>query len=174
MKNVILIGFMGTGKSSCGRVLAHQLGFRFVDLDRAIERRWHITIPEMFSRYGEEYFREKERIMVKEYAGRKHIVLATGGGTVKNAENVALLKTTGAIVCLTATPEVILSRTNRPGRRPVLDAKEKELGDRLLAVKALMEERRYLYDCADYQVDTGEKTPLQVAQEIIGYMKRIS
>ena len=102
MKNVILIGFMGTGKSSCGRVLAHQLGFRFVDLDRAIERRWHITIPEMFSRYGEEYFREKERIMVKEYAGRKHIVLATGGGTVKNAENVALLKTTGAIVCLTA------------------------------------------------------------------------
>ena len=173
MKNVVLIGFMGTGKSSCGRAAAQQLGYRFVDLDKEIEDRYCMAIPEMFKKYGEAYFRDKEKEMVRYWAAQKNTVISTGGGTVKDAENVALLKATGKIICLTADVDTLLARTDKQGRRPVLDARAAELGgDRRQAIRSLLDERQPMYEQADYAVDTGELSPLQVAIKIAEYIKK--
>ena len=161
MKNVVLIGFMGTGKTSTGRALAQRLGRAFVDLDRMIEEEAGRSIPEIFASEGEAAFRALEREAVRRTAKRRALVISTGGGTVK--EN-------GAIICLTASVDVVLARTAHVGDRPVLDAKD--AGDRRQAVADLMAERRELYDVADYSVDTSDLSPLQVVDDIAGYLKR--
>ena len=170
MKNVVLIGFMGTGKTSTGRALAQRLGRAFVDLDRMIEEEAGRSIPEIFASEGEAAFRALEREAVRRTAKRHALVISTGGGTVKDAANVALLKENGAIICLTASVDVVLARTAHVGDRPVLDAKD--AGDRRKAVADLMAERRELYDVADYSVDTSDLSPLQVVDDIAGYLKR--
>lgn len=173
MKNVVLIGFMGTGKSSCGKTTAQQLGYRFVDLDKEIEDKHGMTIPDMFQQYGEQYFRQREKEMVRYWAAQRNVVISTGGGTVKDAENVAVLKSTGKIVCLTADVDTLLERTGRQGKRPVLDARAAQLGgDRIRAIQSLLAERQSMYDQADYTVDTGELSPLQVAIKIAEYIKK--
>lgn len=170
MKNVVLIGFMGTGKTSAGRALAHRLGRAFIDLDAKIEKEAGRSIPEIFAREGEAAFRAMEKEMVKCMASRRALVIATGGGTVKDAANVEALRKNGAIVCLTASVDAVLARTARVGDRPVLD--QKDAGDRRRAVEDLMKERRALYEVADYCVDTSDLSPLQVVDEIVGYLKR--
>ena len=170
MKNVVLIGFMGTGKTSTGRILAQRLGRAFVDLDAKIEEEAGRSISEIFAAEGEAAFRAMEKDMVRRMAARRGLVISTGGGTVKDAASVAELKKNGAIVCLTATVDAVLARTAHVGDRPVLD--RKDAGDRRRAVEDLMAERRALYEVADYSVDTSELSPLQVVDDIIGYLKR--
>ena len=165
MKNIVLIGFMGTGKTSVGRLLASRLGCAFHDLDRKIEERHGMSIPEMFREHGEPYFRAREKEAVREAAERTNLVIATGGGTVKDAENVAILRRSGILVALTADVDTILQRTAARGARPVLD--DADAGDRRAAVVRLMEERRHLYDGADITVDTGGRSPLEVAEHIM-------
>ena len=94
-KNIVLIGFMGTGKSSCGKALATRLGSAFIDLDKYIETKEKMSIPEIFAAKGEAYFREKEREAVRAVVRRKGVVIATGGGTIKDEGNFALLKERG-------------------------------------------------------------------------------
>lgn len=170
MKNVVLIGFMGTGKTSTGRALAQRLGRSFIDLDAMIEEEAGRTIPEIFAAEGEAAFRALEKAAVRRVAARRALVISTGGGTVKDAANVAELKKNGAIVCLKASVDAVLARTAHVGDRPVLDAKD--AGDRRQAVADLMEERREIYAVADYSVDTSELSPLQVVEDIVGYLKR--
>ena len=165
MKNIVLIGFMGTGKTSVGRLLASRLGCAFHDLDRKIEERHGMSIPAMFREHGEPYFRAREKEAVREAAERTNLVIATGGGTVKDAENVAILRRSGILVALTADADTILQRTAARGARPVLD--DADAGDRRAAVVRLMEERRHLYDGADITVDTGGRSPLEVAEHIM-------
>lgn len=165
MKNIVLIGFMGTGKTSVGRLLASRLGCAFHDLDRKIEEKHGMSIPEMFREHGEPYFRAREKEAVREAAERTNLVIATGGGTVKDAENVAILRQNGIFVALTADADTILLRTATRGARPVLD--HADAGDRRAAVVQLMEERRHLYDGADITVDTGGRSPLEVAEHIM-------
>ncbi len=169
MKNIILIGFMGTGKTSTGKRLASKLGLAFVDIDQAIEKEYEMTIPEMFAKCGEDYFRTCEKQMVKRLSERKKTVIATGGGTVKDAENVKILKENGVMICLSASVDAILERTAHKGNRPVLDARDE--GNRRKAVEVLMEERRELYKQADYTVDTSEWSPLQVVDDIVHYLR---
>ena len=169
-KNVVLIGFMGTGKSSTGKVLASRLGFSFIDVDQYIEAKENRSIPEIFAEDGEEYFRRAEREAVKELAERKHLVIATGGGTVKSEENRKLLQENGIIVCLTADVETILERTRRPGVRPLLEGKDDE--GRRAAICSLLEERKEMYSHADLFVDTGDRSPLQIVDEIVHFLKR--
>ena len=121
MTNVVLIGFMGTGKSSTGEMLASRLGCAFLDLDRYIERQEGQTVSEIFADKGEEHFRCLERRAVRDITARQNLVLATGGGTVKDEENRRILQAWGVMVCLMAKAEVILARTSRRGERPVLD-----------------------------------------------------
>lgn len=165
MKNVVLIGFMGTGKTSIGRMLAARLGCAFHDLDKKIEEKHGMTVPEMFARHGEPYFRAREKEIVRETAGRGNLVIATGGGVVKDAENIAQLRRNGIIVALTADIDTILARTAARGTRPVLDCAD--AGDRRAAVAALLAERRRLYEDADITVDTSGRAPLEIAEHIL-------
>ena len=167
-ENVVLIGFMGVGKTSLGKLLAAKLGRPFVDLDEKIETDAGMSIPEIFARYGERFFREMEKKAVREICTRRNIVIATGGGTVKDAENLRLLKNSGVIVCLTTEPEEIFRRTARKGERPVLDASAE---DRLATIRKLLAERQEFYSQADYQVDTTDWSPLQIVNEICEYLK---
>ena len=162
-ENIILIGFMGVGKTSLGKLLASKLGRAFIDLDEKIERDSNMTIPQIFEMHGEKYFRELEKAAVREVTVRKNLVIATGGGTVKDEENLQLLKNSGVIICLTADAEEIFRRTEKRGERPVLDGGGSE---RLETIKKLLAEREKFYSQADFKIDTTEWSPLQIVNEI--------
>ena len=167
-ENIILIGFMGVGKTSLGKLLASKLGRGFVDLDEKIEHDAQMSIPKIFETYGEKYFRELEKAAVKEVSTRRNIVIATGGGTVKDAENLQLLKDSGIIICLTTDPEEIFRRTEKRGERPVLDGGGNE---RLETIKKLLAEREQFYAQADCKIDTTEWSPLQIVNKICEKLK---
>lgn len=153
---------MGTGKTSLGKLLAEKLGRSFIDLDQKIEQDTGLTVPQIFEMYGEKYFRELEKKAVEEVSQRRNLVIATGGGTVKDEENIRMLKSSGMIICLTTEPEEIFRRTERRGERPVLDGGE----DRLATIKKLLAERQKFYAQADYTVDTTDWSPLQIMNDI--------
>lgn len=169
MKNIVLIGFMGTGKTSTGKMLASRLGFSFLDLDQAIEMEAGMKIPEIFERFGEEGFRTREHAAVLKAAKRRNTVISTGGGVVKDGENMQVLRAHGVVVCLTADVDTILARTAMRGQRPVLDGHD--AGDRRAAVAQLMEERAELYADADYTVDTSDWSPLLVVDDIVKFLR---
>ncbi|MBP5199856.1 MAG: shikimate kinase [Schwartzia sp.] len=166
-RHVVLVGFMGTGKTSCGRTLATRLGCGLIDLDKYIEAKEGMSVPEIFAEKGEPYFREKEREAVREVVKRKGAVIATGGGTIKDEENFRLLKERGVLVCLTADIDTIMERTERRGERPMLDRSE----DRRKAVEELLESRREMYGRADFTVDTSRLSPMQAAEEVMSFLR---
>ena len=166
-KHVVLIGFMGTGKTSCGRMLATRLGCGLVDLEKYIEAKEVMSVPEIFAAIGEDYFRAKEREALREVLQRKFTVIATGGGTVKDEENFRLLKERGVLVCLTADVDTILARTERRGERPMLDRHE----DRRKTVEELLESRREIYARADFSIDTSRRSPMEVSEEIVDFLR---
>ncbi len=167
--NVILTGFMGTGKTSLGKMLATKLGRPFVDIDKKIEDEAHMSIPKIFEQFGEEHFRELERAAVRELSNRRGLVISTGGGTIKDEDNLRLLKNSGVLICLTTEPEEIFRRTARRGERPVLDGGGNE---RLETIKRLLDERKKFYDRADYQVDTTEWSPIQIIDDICRHLRQ--
>ena len=169
MKNIVLIGFMGVGKSSTGKILATKLGAAFIDMDTVIEDEEGISIPEIFAKYGEDYFRKKEADLVARVSKRQDTVISTGGGTIKNAQNLKNLQNSGIVVSLTADVDTILERTSHRGDRPVLDKADK--GDRRAAIEKLLTEREGMYSQADFAVDTSDKSPLQVVDCIIRRLK---
>ncbi|MFO7576542.1 MAG: shikimate kinase [Pelovirga sp.] len=140
-QNIILTGFMGTGKSTLGRRLAQRLGYTFVDTDELIEERCGCTIAEIFADRGESWFRQQEEALVRDLAGRQGLVIATGGGLVMNPVNVAALQASGRIICLSATPPEILARVSRQRQvRPLLQG-----DDPLTAIRELLERRQPVY-----------------------------
>lgn len=169
MKNVILIGFMGTGKTSIGKMLATKLGCAFIDMDVLIEEQSGMSIPAMFEKYGEAYFRNKESELAVTLSERQNAVISTGGGIVKNPANIEALRKSGPIVCLTADVDTILVRTSRRGERPVLDNADD--GNRRLAIEKLLSERSAMYQQCDFSIDTSELSPLQVVEAIIRYLR---
>jgi len=171
MKNIVLIGFMGTGKSSIGKSLALRLGRSFVDIDHAIENAEQMSIPDIFAKHGESYFRAVEKKICAAAAARRNAVIATGGGTVKDPDNLAVLRKSGLIVCLTADVDTILERTRRVGQRPLLDAHGSDGAERRKAISDMLEARRDIYACADYTLDTSDKTPLLVIDELMRHLK---
>ena len=165
---IALIGFMGTGKTVAGKVLAGKLDKEFIELDSLIERKAGKTIPEIFRQEGEVAFRELEIEAVKEVAGRRNMVIACGGGVVLNKINIDRLRKECLIVYLTASPDVILQRTADSIReRPLLN-----VGDRALAVRELLESRKPFYEqAADIKVDTSERDIDSIAEQIIRQVK---
>jgi len=111
MNNIYLVGFMGTGKTSVGKELAKKKKWRFLDLDELIQLREKRTIADIFTKEGEPYFRRTEKQVLKEVAKEKKFVVACGGGIVINPDNIKTMKETGIIICLSASPQVILERT---------------------------------------------------------------
>jgi shikimate kinase len=157
---------MGTGKTAIGRVLAKRLGFVFVDCDAEIEKEYGMTISEIFERFGESGFRDRESMVLSMLSGADHVVLATGGGAVLRDENRINLRKKGMIVCLTASPETILKRTKGNTARPLLSVPN-PLGQ----IVKLLEQRRPYYEDADIVIETEGKGPSEVAQEILDKIK---
>lgn len=165
MRNVVLIGFMGTGKSAVGQIVAKRLGWAFVDTDRRIAARERATIPQIFARRGEAYFREVEARVIAEVARRIDTVIATGGGAVLRPENMRRLREGGWIVSLTAPTDVLVRRLDGAGR-PLLR------GDVRGSVARLLEQRRPLYRDADLMIDVSRATPERLADAIIEFLGR--
>ncbi|MDF2634699.1 MAG: Shikimate kinase [Pelosinus sp.] len=168
MKNIVLIGFMGTGKTTVGRLLANRLGRPFFDSDKKIEYEHNMNIREIFEVYGEIYFRQKERMIITRLSRYNNAVIATGGGVVLSPENMTNLKRNGVIITLTASVETILERTSRRHTRPLLD----DLDQREKIVNKLLKERAELYHSADYNIDTSNKSLQQVINEIMFYLRQ--
>ena len=159
--NIVLCGFMGTGKSSVGRLVAEQLRFAFLDTDHVIEARAGKPISEIFTEQGEEAFREMEHKVVKELTERKHTVISTGGGLVVNPENMTSLKQHALVVCLWASPAGIFTRVKNQNHRPLLQGP-----DALEKITKLLAERTPFYKQADVLLNTEIRSPREVAHQV--------
>ncbi|HHY27461.1 MAG TPA: shikimate kinase [Desulfitobacterium dehalogenans] len=157
--NIILVGFMGTGKSTVGRRLAKLLEREFIDTDVEIERLTEMTVSEIFRRHGETRFRSEERLLVKRLAEHKGYVIATGGGTVLNPENWQDLARSGVIIGLYAPLDEIYKRIGYRNDRPLLRGDRQE-------VELLWAKRQPIYDQADWTIDTTHKGIEEVVEEI--------
>lgn len=161
LQNIALIGFMGTGKTSVGRLVAEVLHFEFLDTDELIEEYTGRSIPEIFSKDGEPAFRALEKKVVEELATKTKTVIATGGGLPTNPDNLAKLKSFALVVCLWASEEKIWERVRHQSHRPLLlDADPQKKIHDLLAVRGPS------YKQADVLVNTGLRSPREVAQQI--------
>ena len=167
-ENVVLVGFMGSGKSSVGRLVARALRGRFVDTDRLVVDRAGREITEIFAEEGETWFREEESRALRSLLGGRRMVVATGGGIVTVPGNVPVLKELGFVVWLTASDETIWERVSRNKKRPLLHTENPRE-----TVRALLEKRNPLYEAvADLKVDTSELTHAEVAARIGAAMHR--
>jgi len=162
IQNLALIGFMGTGKSSVGRLVASHLHFHFVDTGDLIESRAGKTIAEIFAQAGEPVFRELESQLVLELARAQKTVISTGGGLVANAANLASLKEHALVVCLWASPELIWERVRGQSHRPLL----KDI-DPLGKIRQLLAAREPIYRQADVLVNTEQRSSKEVAQHVL-------
>jgi len=139
MTNIVLIGMMGSGKSTLGRVLSGKTGMRFLETDSIIEEQKNMTIPHIFEQYGESYFRALETDAARYVSEQRGAVISTGGGMVLDPRNMALLK--GFVVYLRCEPLLLHERTAEDGNRPLLTAAD----DRLAQITKLLAEREPLY-----------------------------
>lgn len=161
-KNIYLIGFMGAGKSSVSRAMAEMSGLKEVDMDAAIVSREGMTIPEIFENKGEEYFRKAETKLLKELAARPGVIVSCGGGTILKEENRDIMKKSGEVVFLSATPETIYERVKTGKNRPLLNGHMN-----VEYIRGLMEERMPSYQRAKTkEIITDGKLPQKIAEEI--------
>ena len=168
-ENIFLVGLMGAGKSTVGRILARRLGKRFVDTDHEIEKRNGVTIPVIFEIEGEEGFRRREQEVLADLAQEIDLVLSTGGGIVLKPENREVLRNHGFVVYLNARPELLAERTKHDRTRPLLNVE-----DPLTRLRELYAVRDPLYrEVAHAVVETGRGAPQQVVQAILGEISRI-
>ncbi len=162
-ENIVLVGFMGSGKSTVGRMLARQLRFRFLDTDKLVEEREGMTIPEIFAQRGEAHFRECETAALDSVRGLQGHILATGGGIVTVPGNIPLLRALGLVVLLKADPEEIYRRVSRNSERPLL-----QVEDPRKRVLDMMAERQPLYESvAHFQVDSTRLRHEDVTAKIV-------
>ncbi len=162
MRNIVLVGFMGTGKTTIGRLLAEQTGMPLLDMDTLIEERAEKSINDIFAQDGEPHFRALEREMVQELASQSGQIISTGGGIVLNPDNIADFEKTGLVVCLLADAETVLDRVRHDDTRPLL------AGDKETKILELLQSRKPLYESITHKIDTsGRPSPKPTAQEII-------
>ena len=160
--SLALIGFMGTGKTSVGRLVAEHLGFEFLDTDELIQARTNRTIADIFAKDGEPAFRALERQMVLELSTREKVVISTGGGLPTNPENLAALKSFALVICLWASPGKIWERVRNQSHRPLLhDADPQKKIRELLAV------REPFYKQADVLINTDLRSVREAAQQVV-------
>lgn len=165
MNNIVLTGFMGTGKTTSGHILAKRFGWKFIDVDRKIEEYCNMPISHIFAQYGEKYFREQEKIVIEKLVDCRNSVIATGGGAILSDDNIQNLKKCGVLVCLSARPETIVRRLEHEKVvRPLLNCPQ-----RLERVTQLLQERYTRYQTADLCVVTDSINPWEVSENIVKF-----
>ena len=170
MQNLILVGPMGAGKSTIGRLLAKELRLPFKDSDKEIEQRTGADIPWIFDVEGEQGFRERELAVIEELCDVNGMVLATGGGAVMRSENRLALRRGGQVVYLHASVEQQVDRTSRDRNRPLLRS-----ADPAKVLAELFAVRDPLYrEIADVVIETDERPPRLVVQEILERLEALS
>jgi shikimate kinase len=160
---IFLVGFMASGKSTVGRLVAARLGWQFRDLDRAIADAAGQTIPDIFASEGEEGFRRRETEAVREAAGLRRVVIATGGGAACREENLAQMLAAGHVIALAVSPEEVVRRTAGRTARPLLDG----VADPLATAIALLGAREPFYSRAHARIETQNRTPDEVAVAVL-------
>lgn len=175
-KNIVLIGFMGTGKTTVGRRLAAILGRAFVDTDAEIEQALGKPVARIFAEDGELRFRAEEAVVCRRLAKCRGLVIATGGGILLDPGNVRHLRENGILIALTASVEEIHRRLSNPSpsdaRRSTPDSVRPLLkGNMRTRIQELLRARAGLYDVAEWSVDTTGRSVEEVVQAIIGYLK---
>ncbi|HZK39943.1 MAG TPA: shikimate kinase [Atribacterota bacterium] len=165
--NIIITGFMGTGKSAVAKELARKLKMEFIDMDRIIEERRGMSIADVFAGHGEKYFREQENKLVKELSKKENTVIATGGGTLLSSDNARMLGQRGQIICLYADSQTIYNRVNKKNNRPLLK-RENVLSE----INRLLEERKEAYNNFTIKIDTTNLNVQEVADKTITLLKR--
>jgi shikimate kinase len=163
---IFLIGFMGTGKSTVGRIVAAALGFAFTDLDDVIVRQAGHGVPQIFAAEGEAGFRRREEAALLAATAMRRTVVATGGGAACREPNLIAMLAAGRVVALSATPAEVIRRTGTGAGRPLLHGKADPEG----AAAALLAERAPFYARAHHTVDTVGKSPPDVAREVLAWL----
>jgi len=168
--NVFLVGLMGAGKTTVGRVLAKKLNKRFIDSDHEIEARTGVAIPLIFEIEGEASFRQRETDVICDLTAQNDIVLATGGGAILKPENREYLKTRGTVIYLRASINSILQRTSHDKNRPLL-----QTADPRGRIEQLAREREpYYLEVADFIVETGRPNVQSLVQVILTQLESAS
>lgn len=160
--NIYLVGFMATGKTTLGKEIARRKKWRFLDLDEFIELREKRSIPDIFAREGEAYFRRSEKKALKEVAKEKKFVVACGGGIVLDQENIKIMQDTGEVICLTVPVKVILERTRLCSHRPLLN-----VGDPKKQIELLLKLRQPFYARIKKTVDTSKYSVKEAADRAL-------
>lgn len=161
--NIVLIGFMGAGKSTIADYLSTMFDMKLVEMDQEISDREEMSIPDIFATYGEEYFRNLETELLRELQNGRNCIISCGGGAALRSENVVEMKKNGRVVLLTASPETIYERVKDSSDRPLLSG-----NNSVEFIADMMEKRREKYEeAADIVVQTDDKTILQICEELI-------
>lgn len=162
MMNIVMVGFMGTGKTSVSRALARKTGWHCLDVDEWVVKKAGRTILAIFEAEGEEGFRNRETEALREILDGERQIVAGGGGIVLRPENIAIMKARGTVVCLTASPETVFARVGRDSNRPNLNGRRSSAG-----IAELMEKREVAYrEAADLLISTDHKTIDAIAEEL--------
>ncbi len=168
-KNIVLIGFMGCGKTTIGKLMSNLTGKNFIDMDDYIVEKEGISINEIFEKKGESYFRNLERELCVKLSEKDNKIIATGGGVIKSEENVENLKKGGTVFYLKSSSKKIASNLKNDHSRPLLAGGNKEE-----KIEKLLEERKELYKkCADVIIDVEKLAPKEAVREILDYMNKL-
>lgn len=165
MKNIYLVGFMGTGKTVVGEILAKKLAKDFVEMDAFIEAKEGSEVVDIFAKKGEAYFRELEKELLKELSVKKDLVISCGGGLICDSENLNQLKETGVVFALQASVSTIYRRTKEHTNRPILN-----VNDPQEKIKQLLAKRAPYYAQAQHLIDTDNLSPEEIANKIIAIL----
>jgi len=169
-KSIVLIGMMGAGKSSVGRVLEKRTGLGRLDTDEAVATQFGMSITEIFETYGEEKFRDAETETLRNISPSRPMIIVTGGGIVLRPENTGLLKQLGLVVWLKGDEATLFERASRRNTRPLLRNE-----DPRAVYSELFHKRRPLYTtAADFEVDTSSLDHDQVAEKILGKLEELA
>lgn len=160
-KNIVLVGLMGAGKTSVGRLLAEKFGLDFIDIDEFIEINSKMSVSEIFSKYGEGWFRELEKDAIIVISKKNGSVVSTGGGALENEENLKNFQKNGTLIYLKTSPQILFERVKKQNNRPLLQNENP-----LETLKILLKKRENNYLKADIIIETDKKTKEEIVKEI--------
>ncbi|MDD5645414.1 MAG: shikimate kinase [bacterium] len=164
--NILLFGFMASGKSTVAKILSKKLDMDYIEMDNIIEKEANMSISEIFAEKGEKHFRMLEKNLSKKLSDSDNLIISTGGGVITDEENIANLIKNGMAFSLMVSPENVIKRTKNSAHRPLLNTK-----DRKKQIENLLRERNPYYEKTGYVINTNIFTPEKVAGIIIEKFK---